>query len=37
MIHERYDKDTCLPVQLQISHNPIADVEGEGASLKEVC
>jgi hypothetical protein len=34
---QKIHKDTCLPVLLQISHNPVADVEGEGASLKEAC
>ena len=35
LILDREIHNTCLFVQLQISHNPVVDAEGEGASLKE--
>jgi hypothetical protein len=35
LIQDREINHTCLFVLLQISHNPVVDTEGEGASLKE--
>jgi len=35
LIQDREINYTCLFVLLQISHNPVVDAEGEGASLKE--
>jgi len=35
LIQDREINNTCLFVLLQISHNPVVDAEGQGASLKE--